>query len=311
MGWVWRRCAVPHLLTHPVLSLALLLFGVGNLIAREEPAVRVVEVRDGIYALYGRGGNIGLSVGKDGPIMIDDQFAARADLVKAAIAEITPEPVAFVINTHWHFDHSDGNPAFGRDGAIIVAHDKSRARMLETQHLATFNITQEPYPEEGLPHITMGKGVTFHWNGHTIEVVHPGPSHTDGDVFVFFKEANVVHTGDVFVRYGFPFIDSPHGGSIDGMIAANEYLLGRINAETKIIPGHGEIATRAEVEEFVEMLRTARERIGALVRSELAFEEILSFAPLAGLDYPGIKKDEFIRLVLIGMGVDAPDERLE
>ncbi len=276
--------------------------------AREEPPVRIVEVRDGIYALYGRGGNIGLSVGEDGPIMIDDQFAARADLVKAAIAEITPKPVVFVVNTHWHFDHSDGNPAFGRDGAIIVAHDNSRARMLETQYLATFDITQEAHPPQGLPKITMGEAMTFHWNGHTIEVVHPGPSHTDGDVFVFFREANVVHTGDVFVRYDFPFIDSPHGGSIDGMIAANEYLLDRIDEDTKIIPGHGEIATRTDVEEFVQLLKTARERIGALAKAELSYEEILSFAPLAGLDHPGIKKDEFIRLVLLGMGKDVPAE---
>ena len=254
----------------------------------DQVEIRVVEVTPSIHMLVGSGGNVGVSTGEDGTFIIDDQFAPLTDKLVAAIAGITDRPVDFVVNTHWHFDHTDGNENFGGAGAVIVSHENSRVRMETDQLVELFDRRQEAYS---------AAGVRFHLNGQTIDVFHVGPAHTDGDAVVFFREANVMHTGDVFVRYGFPFIDQPTGGSIDGMIEAAELLADRIDDRTVIIPGHGPLSNRADLVGFAEMLTVIRDRVKALVDEGRPFEDVVAARPTDGFPERGIPTEPFLRLV--------------
>ncbi len=171
--------------------------------------IRTTRVAESIYMLEGSGGNIAVSIGDDGTFIVDDQFAPLTDKIVAAIAELTDHPVDFVVNSHWHFDHTDGNENLGRAGAIIVAQDNSRQRM-ETEQIISLNgRVQTPYNEVGLPKITFLESMRFYYNDNVVDVIYTGPGHTDGDAQVYFRDSNVIHTGDMFVRYGIPFIDQP------------------------------------------------------------------------------------------------------
>ena len=195
--------------------------------------IKTHKLTESIYMLEGSGGNIGLLTGKDAAVIIDDQFAPLSEKIKNAIKTVTDAPVRFVINTHFHGDHVGGNENFGKDGAIIVAQSNSRLRMTTDQFNATFNSTQKAAPYDALPKVTFGDSVTLHLNGQTVQVIHIKNAHTDGDAIICFKESNVIHTGDVFVRYGLPFIDQPSGGSIDGMIAGTDVILSQADDEYK------------------------------------------------------------------------------
>lgn len=228
--------------------------------------IRTVEARDGIYMLQGSGGNIGVSVGDDGVIIVDDQFGPLTGKIQAAISELTDKPVTFVINSHFHYDHTDGNMNFGRAGAYIVAQDNARKRMESVQVLSGSGRVQEPYEPVGLPKITFEDSMRFYFNGNAVDIVNSGDGHTDGDAQIYFREANVIHTGDMYVRYGLPFIDRDNGGTADGMIQALENIAALINDETIIIPGHGELARRSDLLEFRDMLVVIR---GRLVRAKV------------------------------------------
>jgi len=244
--------------------------------------ITTIPVRDNIYMLQGSGGNIGVSIGDDGTLIIDDQFAPLTDKIAAAIAELTDKPVTFVVNSHFHYDHSDGNENFGRAGAYIVATDNARKRMASTQVLAGSGRVQEPYEDVGLPTITFFDNMRFYFNGNAIDLVYTGDGHTDGDAQIFFREANVIHTGDMFVRYGLPFIDQSNGGSMDGMIDALWNLAALINDDTIIIPGHGQLSNRDDLLEFRSMLVVVR---GNLVRAKvqgLTPEAMLESEPADG-----------------------------
>ena len=228
----------------------------------DDVQIRTIRVTESIYVLQGSGGNIGVSIGDDGTFIVDDQFAPLTDKIVAAIAELTDNPVDFVVNSHWHFDHTDGNENFGRAGALIVAQDNSRRRMETVQVISRTGREQAPYTEVGLPKITFLESMRFYYNDNTIDVTYSGPGHTDGDVHVYFRDANVIHTGDMFARrYGLPFIDQPNGGSTDGMIEALWSIAGLINDDTIIITGHGQLSTRADLLEFRMTLVTIRGRI--------------------------------------------------
>ena len=228
--------------------------------------ITTIHVKDNIYMLQGSGGNIGVSVGPDGAIIIDDQFAPLTDKIEAAIAELTDEPVTFVFNTHFHYDHTDGNENFGRAGAYIVATENARRRMESTQVLAGSGRVQEAYDDVGLPRITFADSTRFYFNGEPVDAVHSGSGHTDGDAQVYFREANVIHTGDMFVRYVLPFIDQNNGGSLDGMIDATYNLASLIDDNTVIIPGHGQLSSRDDLLAYRDMLVTIR---GNLVRAKV------------------------------------------
>src|SRR5882672_3145856 len=208
--------------------------------------VKTFKMSETIYMLEGSGGNIGLLTGKDGAVMIDDQFAPLSEKIKAAIKQVTDAPVRFVVNTHFHGDHVGGNENFGKDGAIIVAQSNSRLRMTKDEFDSAFKQTRIAAPYDALPKVTFGDSVTLHLDGETVQVTHVPHAHTDGDAIIYFKESNIIHGGDIFVRYGLPFIDQPHGGSIDGMIAGTDVILNLANDNTKIIPGHGDIATKKD-----------------------------------------------------------------
>lgn len=257
--------------------------------------ITTIPVTDNIYMLLGSGGNIGVSIGDDGTFIIDDQFAPLTDKIIAAIAALTDKPVDFVVNSHWHYDHSDGNENFGRAGAYIVAQDNSRHRM-ETDQVVSLNGRQQaPYDEVGLPKITFMDAMKFYFNGNTIDLIYSGPGHTDGDAQVYFREANVMHTGDMFVRYGLPFIDQPNGGSTDGMIDAIWELAGMINDDTKIIPGHGQLATRADLLEYRDMLVTIRDRLKAGIARGMSADLVVEMNLTEGYAQPGPGTERWIR----------------
>ncbi len=243
-------------------------------------------------------GNVGVSVGKDGVFMIDDQFAPMAPKISAAVARLTDKPVRYLLNTHWHGDHSGGNATFGGQGIVIVAHDNVRTRMSTEHFNAFFKSTTPPSPAEALPVITFSDRMTFHFNADTIRVIHIPGAHTDGDAMFYFEKADVLHAGDVFVLYGYPFIDLSSGGSTAGMIAGLDQILGLIGPETLVIPGHGPVVRRDRVEAFRGMLATARARVLKLVDEGKTLEQTIAAKPLADFDLEWgksfIKVDQFV-----------------
>lgn len=244
--------------------------------------IKTTEVVEGIYMLEGAGGNIGLSVGEDGAFVIDDQFAPLAEKIIAAIEDVTDKPIEFVINTHWHGDHTGGNEAMSGAGAHIVAHDNVRKRLKEGLTRASGNTTP-PAPDEALPVITFSHSMSFFWNGHDIKVWHPSNAHTDGDALIFFETANVAHMGDVFFNGGYPYIDLESGGDLDGYIATHEKTLARMDDDVKIIPGHGPLATKADLQNTVDMLKDVRQRVQALIDAGLDEDAAVAADPLSDL----------------------------
>ena len=242
-------------------------------------SIKSIRITDSVYMLTGSGGNIRLSVGEDGVFLIDDQFAPLTDKILAAVAELTDDPIQFVVNTHWHPDHTGGNENLGEAGVIIVAHENVRKRMSTEQFIAAFNNRSPPSPAEALPVITFTDSITFHYNGDELRVAHMEPAHTDGDSVIFFRKANVVHMGDTYFNGMYPFIDVSSGGSIDGMIKAARRVLGQVNDQTKIIPGHGALSDVRGLRAYVEMLETVRGRVQKLVDEGNSREDVVAARP--------------------------------
>ena len=268
---------------------------------RREIQVEVSQVSDGTYMLTGSGGNIGLSVGEDCAFIIDDQFAPLTEKIQKAVASVSNLPIKFVLNTHWHGDHTGGNENFGKAGVLIVAHENVRKRMSSEQFTAAFGRQTPPYPKEALPVVTFTDGVTFHLNGEEIQAFHVPPAHTDGDAVVHFRRQNVVHMGDLFFNGIYPFIDRSSGGSVDGMIAASERVLSMIDNQTKIIPGHGPLGGRAQLQSFRDMLEALRNRMQSMIRSGKSLAEIQQAKPTKDFDEHWGKgfmpPDRFVELI--------------
>ena len=246
--------------------------------------VRTIKAGEGVYLLTGLGGNIGVSTGTDGVILVDDQYAPLTDKIKAAIAGLNPGPIRFVINTHWHFDHTGGNENFGKSGIVIVAHENVRRRMSVEQFMTTFAQPIKASPAGALPVVTFSDAVTFYYNGDSISAFHVPPAHTDGDVIVWFRHANVVHMGDTFFNGRYPLVDLASGGSIDGFVAAADRVLAMADANTKIIPGHGPLGDRAALQSFRAMLVTVRDRIKQAVAAGRTLEQVQAAKPTAEFD---------------------------
>jgi cyclase len=284
-----------------------------NLPDMSQVTVKVIPVAAGVYMLEGMGGNIGLSVGKDDAFIIDDQYAPLSDKIKAAVATVTPKPVRFVINTHWHFDHVGGNEAMAGSGAIIFAHENTRRRMSTDQFIAAFNMKVPASPTAALPVITFSDTITFYTNDDTVRTFHVANAHTDGDAIIFFRKANVVHMGDTFFNGRYPLIDLSSGGSLPGMIAAANQGLAMTNAETRFIPGHGPLATRADLVRYRDMLVTVRDRVGKLIAQRKTLKQILEAKPLADLDAQwgngNIKADQFLTIVYGSLTQPAKKQR--
>ncbi len=246
--------------------------------------VRSVAVARGVYMLMGAGGNIGVSAGADGVFLVDDQYAPLTDRIVRAIRSFSDRPLRFVINTHWHQDHTGGNENLGKAGALIVAHDNVRKRMSVEQFMEAFNRTVPPAPPGALPVVTFNETVTFYMNDEEIHAFHVTRAHTDGDAIIHFRRANVIHMGDTFFNGRYPFIDIGSGGSVDGVIAAADQVLAIANEQTKIIPGHGPLATRDELREYRDMLAGTRERVASLVAQGRTLEQVMAAGVTAPWD---------------------------
>lgn len=245
--------------------------------------IKTTEITDGVYMLAGAGGNIGVSVGDDGVFVIDDQFAPLSEKIMTAIGELSDKPVSYVINTHWHGDHTGGNENFGKSGAVIVAHENVRKRMSTKQFMKAFGREVPASPDAALPVVTFSENTTFYFNDIQIQVMHIPTAHTDGDSIVFFTEANVLHMGDTFFNGFFPFIDQSSGGSLDGVIGATEKALALIDADTTIIPGHGPLSKKADLETYLKMLTDVKSAIMPLVSEGKSREDVVAANPLGEL----------------------------
>ncbi len=278
-----------------VLALLTILIMPAPLSAQDFDEVEILthHVKDNIYYLEGSGGNIGVIIGDDGVLIIDNQFAPLTNKIEAAITDLTKLPVTFVVNSHFHYDHTDGNENFGKAGAFIVAQDNARRRMESAQVLAS-GYSQRRYEKVGLPKITFFDAMRFYFNDEPIHITYNGPGHTDGDAQVYFLQSNVIHTGDMFVRYVLPFIDQNNGGSLDGMIEATDRLASQINDETIIIPGHGQLSTRDDLLSYREMLVTIRGNLLRAKVQDLSPSEMLEIEPADGFAPAGDGTDQWL-----------------
>lgn len=248
--------------------------------------IKTEQVAPGVAVLFGAGGNIGVSYGEDGTVLIDDQFAPLTEKIKTAVAALGAQPVKFLVNTHWHYDHTGGNENLGKSGAVIMAHDNVRVRMAAGQG------DQKPSPKVALPVITYADGLKLHLNGEEVRVLHMPAGHTDGDSIVHWTKSNVIHMGDLFfLRMSFPFVDASSGGNVRGVIAAADKVLAIADDQTKIIPGHGQVATKADLKQYRDMVSQIVGKVETGIKAGKTLDQIKAERPADGY---GVKADGFI-----------------
>jgi len=287
-----------------LLIFAVLLALAGFTFSQEQDIAKIPiateKLGDNIYMLTGAGGNIGVCAGVDGILIIDSQFPQIHDKIVAALAAISPGPVRFLFNTNWHYDHVMGNELFGKKGAVIIAHETARERMSKEQVHKDLDVTIPPYPAPALPVLTIADSLTLYFNNEVLQVRHIPDAHSDADLLFRFQKANVIHSGDLVFSHMYPYIDVPHGGSINGMIAAVDEILRMCDADTRVIPGHGPAMKRDEVAAFRDMLVLVRDRVAALIKEGKSDKEILAAKPTADLNalwQKGIPADLLVQLV--------------
>ena len=240
----------------------------------QKPEVKITPLKDSLYLLQGRGGNVVASLGDDGVLMIDNDFANYRPAYQAALDSLGDAEVRFVINTHWHGDHTGGNAGWGESGSVILAHDNVRQRLSTTQVNKFFDRTTEASPAAAWPLVTYADSLALHVNGDTVEVQHYPAGHTDGDSVVFFVKANVVHMGDHYFKDRFPFVDLASGGSVDGFVDNIAALLERVDGKTVIVPGHGDLANRADLKRYYQMLLETRKTVRDMLARGMDLEAI-------------------------------------
>lgn len=246
--------------------------------------IETIKLTDSLHMLIGAGGNIAVLSGPDGVFMVDDQFAPLSEKIEAAVKKISPEPLKYVFNTHWHYDHTGGNENFGKKGAAIVAHENVRKLLSKDQVLKVFNRMVKATPKDGLPVITFDSEMNFHLNEEHVNVFHVANAHTSGDSIIHFKKANVFHMGDTFFKDTFPFIDTQHGGSLQGVINAAKMVLAKSNAKSRIIPGHGTLATPKDLKRYLDNLIKIDTRLKKLAKQKKSLADVKEMNPLKDLD---------------------------
>jgi glyoxylase-like metal-dependent hydrolase (beta-lactamase superfamily II) len=269
--------------------------------AEPRPAIRAQPVRPGLHVLASAGGNVAVWTGADGIVVVDDSLATLTPQLLEAIAKIEPGPVRFVVNTHWHPDHTGGNETLGRSGSVVVAHDNARARMSEPQVVEEYDLKVPAAPKAALPVVTFADSVALHLNGDNLQLAHVDAAHTDGDLVAWWELANVVHVGDLYYNGSYPFIDLGSGGSLAGVVAAIELVLERADAKTIVIPGHGPIANRSELSAYRDMLVAVGRRVREGIEAGRSEEEIVASRPTADYDERfgkgSMTADRFVRNV--------------
>jgi glyoxylase-like metal-dependent hydrolase (beta-lactamase superfamily II) len=265
---------------------------------------RSEAVGENLQVLFGGGGNVAVLTGPDGAFVVDSDIVEMSAKLRAALALVTDQPPRLLLNTHFHFDHAGGNATLGKGGTVIVAHDNVRKHLMTRQVVSPgVEIVTEPMTPEGLPVVTFAEGLRFHVNGEEIAVYHVANAHTDSDAFVFFEKVNVLHTGDLMMSIGYPFIDGANGGSLTGLIAAHEKALKLCDDKTRIIPGHGALVGKADLQAYHDMLVVIRKRVSELVRQGRSLEQVQAAAPSKEFDERWgkgfFKPDFFVQRVFI------------
>jgi glyoxylase-like metal-dependent hydrolase (beta-lactamase superfamily II) len=271
----------------------------------ETATITVQALRGNVSALIGSGGNIAVLTGSDGKVIIDSGYSTSRGRITEALAKLSPEPIKHLVNTHWHFDHTDGNEWMHADGATILAHENTKKHLATATRVEAWDFTFPPSPANAIPNEVFDKEKTLHLNGTTIALTYYGPSHTDGDISAYFVEADVLHCGDTWWNGHYPFIDYSTGGNINGMIKSAETNLARVTDKTIVIPGHGKIGPKTELTEYRDMLVTIRDRVAAAKREGKSVKEVVA-AKLTN-EYDGkwatsfITGDVFTKLVYAGV----------
>lgn len=259
----------------------------------EDVEIKSAKLSDDVYVITGKGGNLGLLIGKDGNILIDDQFAPLTNKILDVIHNLTNQPIKFLINTHWHPDHTGGNENFGKLGSLIISHENVRERLSTEQFIEFMERKIKPLPVEVLPIITFTDSISFHIKNETVQIFHFPNAHTDGDSMIYFKENNILHTGDIFVKNRYPFIDTSSHGTIDGIIGALEKIIPLLNKESLIIPGHGDISNLTDLYEYLSMLQDVRNNISSQINKGYSIKQILESNPTSPFDHK-YGNDKFI-----------------
>jgi glyoxylase-like metal-dependent hydrolase (beta-lactamase superfamily II) len=272
---------------------------------RAEGDIDTLILRDGVSVLMGSGANIVVLSGNRGKFLVDAGIGVSEAKVKAALNAISPTPIIYVVNTHWHWDHTDGNGWMQRSGATIIAHWNTLKYLSQSTHVDDWNWTMPPISPEARPTILVDNSTTFIFAGDTIHVEHYGPGHTDGDLSIYFEKADILALGDTFWNGNYPFIDNQDGGNINDAIKWIDKAIERTTNKTLVVPGHGPVGTRTQLIEFRDMLRTVRDKVAALKRKDKSLEEIIAVKPSAGFDEKWgqfvIDPAHFIRLVYAGL----------
>lgn len=256
------------------------------------------QIQDSVYFIEGQGGNIGVLSTNEGVLIVDDQFAHAHDQIIKTISSINPLQVKYVVNTHWHVDHTNGNEKFGEEGSVIVAQKGSAERMKTEQTIEVFNHRQMPYNQYGQASKTFVDSLTLHLGGNKVYLEHISHAHTDGDLFVYFQDQNVIHTGDIFVTYGYPFIDEPNGGTIQGVIKGVKRMLEISDKNTKFLPGHGHVSTRSDMLAYLKMLEIIFDRIQSLHIQGYSSRQILETHPARGYSSEKINEHILVDIVI-------------
>ena len=280
-----RACGAMALLYSATPSGAQILEGSGFGVDYDAVELELSHVRGQVHMLRGAGGNIGVFAGPEGVFLVDGQFAPLSERIRAEIREISTRPIRFLVNTHFHGDHTGGNVNFGAAGTLIVAHENVRTTLAQPHYIEMIDTRFRAFAPEALPLVTYQAAMSFHVNGERVDVYHAPPSHTDGDSVVYFRGSNVIHMGDIYRTRGQPIFDRNNGGSYEGLIEASNFVLSIVDDDTLIIPGHGVLSSKADLMDVRDIMATVRDRIAEGVTAGLALEEVIASDPSRGFGW--------------------------